>query len=34
MNIIFNSITKVYGGLVEIPIIDNCPKGVCTNHYG
>lgn len=33
-NIIFSSSVTVYGDPVEIPITENCPKGVCTNPYG
>lgn len=33
-NIIFSSSATVYGDPVEIPITENCPKGVCTNPYG
>ena len=33
-NIIFSSSATVYGDPVEIPISENCPKGVCTNPYG
>lgn len=33
-NIIFSSSATVYGEPKEIPIIENCPKGICTNPYG
>ena len=33
-NIIFSSSATVYGNPAEIPITENCPKGVCTNPYG
>ena len=33
-NIIFSSSATVYGDPMEIPITENCPKGVCTNPYG
>ena len=33
-NIIFSSSATVYGDPVEIPITEQCPKGVCTNPYG
>lgn len=33
-NIIFSSSATVYGDPQEIPITENCPKGVCTNPYG
>lgn len=33
-NLIFSSSATVYGDPVEIPITENCPKGVCTNPYG
>ncbi len=33
-NIIFSSSATVYGDPAEIPISENCPKGVCTNPYG
>ena len=33
-NIIFSSSATVYGEPAEIPITENCPKGVCTNPYG
>ena len=33
-NIIFSSSSTVYGDPAEIPITENCPKGVCTNPYG
>ena len=32
-NIIFSSSATVYGDPVEIPITENCPKGVCINPY-
>lgn len=33
-NIIFSSSATVYGDPVEIPITENCPKGIPTNPYG
>ena len=33
-NIIFSSSATVYGNPAEIPISENCPKGLCTNPYG
>lgn len=33
-NIIFSSSATVYGEPAEIPITEECPKGVCTNPYG
>ena len=33
-SIIFSSSATVYGDPAEIPITENCPKGVCTNPYG
>lgn len=33
-NIVFSSSATVYGDPAEIPITENCPKGVCTNPYG
>ena len=33
-NIIFSSSATVYGDPAEIPISENCPKGMCTNPYG
>ncbi len=33
-NIIFSSSATVYGDPAEIPITENCPKGICTNPYG
>lgn len=33
-NIIFSSSATVYGEPAEIPITEQCPKGVCTNPYG
>ena len=33
-SIIFSSSATVYGDPLEIPITENCPKGVCTNAYG
>lgn len=33
-NIIFSSSATIYGDPAEIPITENCPKGVCTNPYG
>ena len=33
-NIIFSSSATIYGEPVEMPITENCPKGVCTNPYG
>ena len=32
-NIIFSSSATIYGEPVEMPITENCPKGVCTNPY-
>lgn len=32
--VIFSSSATVYGDPAEIPITENCPKGVCTNPYG
>ena len=32
--IIFSSSATVYGNPAEIPITENCPKGICTNPYG
>ncbi len=32
--IIFSSSATVYGDPAEIPITENCPKGICTNPYG
>jgi UDP-glucose 4-epimerase len=32
--IIFSSSATVYGNPKEIPISENCPKGICTNAYG
>ena len=32
--IIFSSSATVYGAPAEIPITENCPKGICTNPYG
>ena len=32
--IVFSSSATVYGDPAEIPITENCPKGVCTNPYG
>ena len=32
--IIFSSSATVYGTPAEIPITENCPKGICTNPYG
>ncbi len=32
--IIFSSSATVYGDPAEIPITEDCPKGVCTNPYG
>ena len=31
---IFSSSATVYGNPQEIPITENCPKGICTNPYG
>ncbi len=33
-NFVFSSSATVYGDPAEIPITENCPKGVCTNPYG
>ncbi|MCI9627229.1 MAG: UDP-glucose 4-epimerase GalE [Clostridia bacterium] len=33
-NIVFSSSATVYGDPAEIPITENCPKGICTNPYG
>ena len=33
-NIIFSSSATVYGDPKEIPITEECPKGICTNPYG
>ncbi len=33
-NIIFSSSATVYGDPAQIPITEDCPKGVCTNPYG
>lgn len=33
-DIVFSSSATVYGDPAEIPITENCPKGVCTNPYG
>lgn len=33
-NLIFSSSATVYGEPAEIPITEQCPKGVCTNPYG
>lgn len=33
-NIIFSSSATVYGDPAEIPVTENCPKGICTNPYG
>ena len=33
-NIIFSSSATVYGSPAQIPISEECPKGVCTNPYG
>lgn len=33
-NIIFSSSATVYGLPAQIPITEECPKGVCTNPYG
>ena len=33
-NIIFSSSATVYGEPKEIPITEECPKGICTNPYG
>lgn len=32
--IVFSSSATVYGSPAEIPITENCPKGICTNPYG
>jgi UDP-glucose 4-epimerase len=33
-NIIFSSSATVYGDPAQIPITEQCPKGICTNPYG
>ncbi|MFI3200147.1 MAG: UDP-glucose 4-epimerase GalE [Eubacteriales bacterium] len=33
-NIIFSSSATIYGDPQQIPITEQCPKGVCTNPYG
>lgn len=33
-NIIFSSSATVYGNPQQIPITEECPKGICTNPYG
>ena len=33
-NIVFSSSATVYGDPAEIPITEECPKGLCTNPYG
>lgn len=33
-NIIFSSSATVYGDPAQIPITEECPKGICTNPYG
>lgn len=33
-NIIFSSSATVYGTPAQIPITEECPKGICTNPYG
>ncbi|MDO4271811.1 MAG: UDP-glucose 4-epimerase GalE [Candidatus Saccharibacteria bacterium] len=33
-NIIFSSSATVYGSPAEMPITEQCPKGICTNPYG
>ena len=33
-NIIFSSSATVYGDPAQIPITEECPKGMCTNPYG
>lgn len=33
-NIVFSSSATVYGDPAQIPITEECPKGVCTNPYG
>ncbi len=33
-NIIFSSSATIYGDPKQIPITEECPKGVCTNPYG
>ncbi len=33
-NIVFSSSATVYGDPAEIPITENCPKGITTNPYG
>ena len=32
--IVFSSSATVYGSPAEIPITEQCPKGICTNPYG
>lgn len=32
--LIFSSSATVYGSPAEIPITEDCPKGICTNPYG
>lgn len=33
-NLIFSSSATVYGDPAELPITEQCPKGMCTNPYG
>lgn len=33
-NIIFSSSATVYGDPVQVPLTEDCPKGMCTNPYG
>lgn len=33
-SIIFSSSATVYGNPAQIPITEDCPKGICTNPYG
>ncbi len=33
-NIVFSSSATVYGDPTQIPITEECPKGICTNPYG
>ena len=33
-NIIFSSSATVYGNPAQMPITEECPKGICTNPYG
>lgn len=32
-SIVCNSSATIYGIPIEIPITENCPKGVCSNSY-